>query len=331
MKKYVSLLCLGCAMFGTAIEMKAQNPQLSNHYAMKLVEDGQGGYKLLQEARYAKARMDMNMLTDVLVPYKYEPQRLTGKLYKGVETIDIVYKKANGYELILSVDKAVSDKPTPFMIYLHGGGWRTGNNSSSKVLSQYLAKQAGITGVRVSYTLAPQPGASIQVTIQDVMDALKYVQNHAKDLNINPSCFGFLGTSAGAHLAAVGAMKSQAKLLVGYSGIYDLQKAKITAKTKDAQRIAYFNQLNPKTLADVSPVNLIPKKNVPACLLVCGTYDLTVECEQSKLFANAVNQKGGRAVLDVYPFYDHNLSSKGSDKMEEIFFKSVDFIQNNLK
>lgn len=331
MKKYVSLLCLVCAMFGTAIEMKAQNPQLSNHYAMKLVEDGQGGYKLLQEARYAKARMDMNMLTDVLVPYKYEPQRLTGKLYKGVETIDIVYKKANGYELILSVDKAVSGKPTPFMIYLHGGGWRTGNNSSSKVLSQYLAKQAGITGVRVSYTLAPQPGASIQVTIQDVMDALKYVQNHAKDLNINPSCFGFLGTSAGAHLAAVGAMKSQAKLLVGYSGIYDLQKAKITAKTKDAQRIAYFNQLNPKTLADVSPVNLIPKKNVPACLLVCGTYDLTVECEQSKLFADAVNQKGGKAVLDVYPFYDHNLSSKGSDKMEEIFFKSVDFIQNNLK
>lgn len=331
MKKYVSLLCLVCTMFGTVIGVKAQNPQLTNHYAMKLVEDGQGGYKLLQEARYAKARMDMNMLTDVLVPYKYEAQRLTGKLYKGVETIDIVYKKAKDYELILSVDKAVSDKPTPFMIYLHGGGWRTGNNSSSKVLSQYLAKQAGITGVRVSYTLAPQPGASIQVTIQDVMDALKYVQNHAKELNINASCFGFLGTSAGAHLAAVGAMKSQAKLLVGYSGIYDLQKAKITAKTKDAQRIAYFDQLNPKTLAGVSPVNLIPKKNVPACLLVCGTYDLTVECEQSKLFSDAVKLKGGKAVLDVYPFYDHNLSSKGSDKMEEIFFKSVEFIQKNLK
>lgn len=331
MKKYVSLLCLVCAMFGTTIGVKAQNPQLTNHYAMKLVEDGQGGYKLLQEARYAKARMDMSALTDVLVPYKYEPQRLTRKLYKDVETIDFVYKKANGYELILSVDKAVADKPTPFMIYLHGGGWRTGNNSSSKVLSQYLAKQAGITGVRVAYTLAPQSGASIQVTIQDVMDALKYVQSHAKELNVDPSCFGFLGTSAGAHLAAVGAMKSQAKLLVGYSGIYDLQKAKITAKTKDAQRIAYFDQLNPKTLAAVSPINLIPKKNVPACLLVCGTYDLTVECEQSKLFAEAVKQKGGKTVLDIYPFYDHSLSSKGSDKMEEIFFKSVEFIQKNLK
>ena len=33
---------------------EAQTTQLTNHYAMKLIEDGQGGYKLLQEARYAK-------------------------------------------------------------------------------------------------------------------------------------------------------------------------------------------------------------------------------------------------------------------------------------
>lgn len=67
-------------------------------------------------------------------------------------------------------------------------------------------------------------------------------------------------------------MKSQAKLLVGYSGIYDLQKAKITAKTKDVQRIAYFDRLNPKTLAAVSPINLIPKRMF---LLVFSSVALT--------------------------------------------------------
>ena len=56
-----------------------------------------------------------------------------------------------------------------------------------------------------------------------------------------------------------------------------------------------------------------------------------MECEQSKMLADAVKQKGGEAVLSVYPVYDHNLSSTGSDKMEEIFFKSADFIQKNLK
>lgn len=48
MKKYVSLLCLVCAMFGPAIGVKAQNPQLTNHYAMKLVECEQS--KLFAEA-----------------------------------------------------------------------------------------------------------------------------------------------------------------------------------------------------------------------------------------------------------------------------------------
>lgn len=86
------------------------------------------------------------------------------------------------------------------------------------------------------------------------------------------------------------------------------------------------------------------KKHVSLLCLVCAMFgpaigvkaqnpQLTnhyamklVECEQSKLFAEAVKQKGGKTVLDIYPFYDHNLSSKSSDKMEEIFFKSVDFI-----
>lgn len=100
----------------------------------------------------------------------------------------------------ITVDKAVSDKPTPFMIYIHGGGWARGDNSSSKVISQYLAKQHGITGFRIEYTLAPQSGASVQVSISDVMDALKYIQDHARELNVNPNIYGFLGTSAGAHL-----------------------------------------------------------------------------------------------------------------------------------
>lgn len=327
--KKLSLMAFFCLCF--PFVGIAQTTQLSNRYAMKLTADGNGNYQLLQGDRYTKVGMNLNGLTDLLVPYEYTPQRLTGKLYKGVESVDYVYKKHDGYDLVLTVDKAVSSVPTPFMIYLHGGGWRTGNNSSSKSLSQYLAKQEGITGVRVSYTLAPQAGASIEVTMQDVLDALKFVQEHAKELNIIPNQYGFLGTSAGAHLAAVGAMKTQAKIFVGYSGIYDLNKAKITSKTKDAQRKAYFGDLNPKVLTAASPVYLIPKKNVPTCLLVCGTYDLTVECEQSKLFADALKSKGGKVDLEVYPCYDHNLASKRSDKMEEIFFKTVDFVKNNLK
>ncbi len=320
------LLCLLLAN----MPMLAQQKQITNRYAMKMNDNGDGTYSLQQAKKYARI-MDVNTIPDVYVPYTHVNNRLTSKLYKGVETQDIVYKKYQDYELILTVDKAESAEPTPFMIYVHGGGWARGNNGSSRSLSQYLAKQKGITGVRVSYTLAPQSNATVEVSIQDIKDALKYVQDHAKELNINPHIYGFLGTSAGGHLAGVGAMTSQAKVFVGYSGIYDLETAAIVQKTKNEERIRYFCDRSPKVLIKSSPINLIPKEKVPACLLVCGTCDVTVECQQSQDMAKALKKRGAVCQLLEYQYYDHNVSSKTSDKMEEIFFKTADFITQYLK
>ncbi|MCC8170600.1 MAG: alpha/beta hydrolase [Parabacteroides sp.] len=305
--------------------------QLSNRYGMKMTQNDDGSYALVYAKKYV-GLINVDTLPDGMVPYTYKPERLNSKDHKGVTTKDFVFKKHKTYELTLTVDFARTDKPAPFVIYIHGGGWARGNNSSSKSLSHYLAKQKGITGVRVSYSLAPQAGVTVKVSLQDIRDAVKYIQAHATELHINPDCFGFLGTSAGAHLAAVAAMTTTGtKAFVGYSGIYDLEKASLIRNTKDAQRIAYFCNRDANVLREASPVHLVPKKQVPACMLVCGTCDVTVECEQSELFATALTEKGGVCYLLKYEYYDHNVSSKTSDKMEEIFFKSVDFLINYIK
>ena len=257
------IFCL-CMLPLLCLAQESQPQQFSNRYGMKMTRNDDGSYALLYAKKYAKF-IDVNTIPDVMVPYTYQADRLKSKDYKGVTTKDIVYKKHKDYELILTVDFAETEKPAPFVVYIHGGGWARGNNGSSRSLSQYLAKQKGITGVRVSYTLAPQSDATVKVSIQDILDAVKYVQEHAAELNINPDCFGFLGTSAGAHLAAVAAMTVPGtKAFVGYSGIYNLEKAAITMKTKDPQRIAYFCDREPKVLREASPINLIPKKDVPA-------------------------------------------------------------------
>lgn len=323
------LLLLTTTMFIVLTAMAQEKP-ITNRYAMKMTQNADGTYSLQQAKKYARI-MDVTTIPDVFTPYTHVNDRLTSKLYKGVRSEDIVYKKHDGYELILTVDFAETAEPAPFMIYVHGGGWARGNNGSSKSLSQYLAKQKGITGVRVSYTLAPQPGATVEVSIQDIKDALKYVQDHAKELNVNPDVYGFLGTSAGGHLAGVGAMSSQAKVFVGYSGIYDLETAAIVQKTKNEERIGYFCDRDAKVLSQASPINLIPKKNAPTTMLVCGTCDVTVECQQSEEMAKALKKRGAQVELLEYQYYDHNLTSKSSDKMEEIFFKTADFITQNLK
>ncbi|MDE5695492.1 MAG: alpha/beta hydrolase, partial [Alistipes sp.] len=229
------------------------------------------------------------------------------------------------------IDMAQSDEPTPVVFYVHGGGWSRGNNGTFRVLSQYMAKQKGVTGVRIAYTLAPQPGADVRVSVADIKAAVQYVRDHAEELNIDPKRMGFVGNSAGAHLAAVGAMTApEAKALVGTSGIYDLETAAICQKTKDAQRIAYFCDRDPKVLREASPIALVPKKKAPAALLFCGTADITVEWAQSKAFAEALRRRRAKVDLQVYENYDHNLSAKASDKMEEVFFKTVDFLAENL-
>lgn len=334
--KHIIALCTLAAAVAAPASLWAQTKKTpTNRYAMKLDENPDGTYSLQQQKKYERLPdVDINAIPDVLEPFTYQAEKLNSRQYKGVRTEDIIFKQGTAGPLKISVDFSDdTENPSPFMIYIHGGGWSRGDNSSSKVLSQYMAKQHGVTGVRVEYTLAGQPGANVEVSVQDVLDAYKYVVDHAKELNIDTERFGFLGTSAGSHLAAVAAMKTPGTdALVGYSGIYDITKAAIVQKTRDPQRIAYFLDRDDKVLRENSGALLIPKKkeDIPAVMLVCGTADVTVEYDQSTSFADALRNKGAEVRLDVYENYDHNLTSKVSDVMEEIFFNTVDFLNKNL-
>lgn len=332
MKKFVIFILAMLVIAPSAQGQEATKREPTNRYAMKLIENEDGSYSLKNANRYAKL-VDLEAIEDLLVPYTHENHRLSGRDYRGVETKEVIYRTHEGYELSLAIDMAQSEEPTPVIFYVHGGGWARGSNASPRVLSQYMAKQKEITGVRIQYTLAPQEGATVEVSIADIKAAVEYVRNHASELNIDPERMGFYGTSAGAHLAAVGAMTTPAcKAFVGVSGIYDLERAAICQRARQEERIRYFCQKDPRVLHESSPINLIPKRHHPAVLLFSGTADITVECEQSRLYAEALRRRGAKLVEEaIYPNYDHNLSAKSSDKMEEIFFRTVEFFSDHLK
>ena len=327
-RKIIASFALCLLAFAAAT---AQDAVPTNRYAMKLEQKPDGTYALQREERYAKI-LNLKEIPDLYVPYVHQNDRLTGKLYNKVQTEEIVYKKYDTYELRIAVDLSMAEGPSPVMFFVHGGGWARGTFDSSRSLSKYLAQNHGITGVRVEYTLAPQPGANVQVSIADILDAIQYIRDHAEELKIDTSRMGFCGASAGAHLSSVAAMLTkEAKVFVGYSGIYDLTTAAITTRAKDPERIAYFGDLAPAYLQKASPAYLVPKKCPVAVQLFCGTGDLTVEYSQSVGFADVLKARKTKVVdLQIYPYYDHNLSAKASDKMEEIFFKSVGFIVANI-
>lgn len=324
-------LCMYLCFVPYSQSFSQSNKQITNKYSMKLEGSKSNGYKLINEAKYKKI-IDLSNVEDLLEPYTLERKHFSSKDYNNVQVQDYIYKRYKNYELKLTVDKANSQKPTPVVFYCHGGGWARGNNESHRVLSQYLAQQKGITGVRIEYTLAPQIGANIEVSMQDILDAVKFVKEHAQELNIDTDRIGLLGTSAGAHLAATAAMRCKdAKVFIGYSGIYNLSTAAITTKAKNQERINYFKGLDNNVLKKSSPINMIDPKHEIAVQLYCGTADIIVEYSQSVDFAEKLKSiKGNIVDLQIYEYYDHNLSSNSSDKMEEVMFKTIDFIVENI-
>lgn len=316
-------LCTGIASWG-------QEQKYTNKYDMKLIKNEDGSFELYQREKYEKI-IDLTKVEDLLIPYKYKAEKLREDSYSKTKTTTITYKTYPSYSLQIDIDKATSDTPTPVMFYVHGGGWRAGTYRTNSQLSKYLAQQHNITGVRIQYTLARQENANIEVSIQDVLDAVQYIKTHAKEYNIDTKRIGFCGGSAGGHLAACGALMTKAKVFVGYSGVYDLSTAHVLKRQSFKKMTDYFKGFDPKVLEAVSPINLINKKTKLAAQIYCGTADLTVEYSQSLDFADALQKKKGCVVdLQVYENYGHTPQGKKSDKMEEIFFKSVDFITKYL-
>ena len=329
--KIQRLLALAILTLMVATPMGAQTKKkISNRYSMELIEVGEGQYELKNKKRYKY--IDLDEVPDLLTVYEHK-NIAAKKHYTSCVSEEYVYKTYPDYELKLVVDRAVSDTPAPFVVWIHGGGWAKGNNSAFLVSSQFLAVQKGIAGVRIAYSLAGQTDATIEVTLEDIEDAVKWVQKHAKELNINPNSFGFCGQSAGAHLSAASAMTIKgAKAMVGYAGAYNLLDVNGSVmKSQDPKMQHYFLHHTDAALREYSPVNMVPKKNIPAVLLFHGTGDSILDHTQSVEFAEVLEAKGADVTLDLREYYDHNLHGKRSDIGGELLRLTAEFFEKHLK
>ena len=91
--------------------------------------------------------------------------------------------------------KPKSKKPTPLVVYIHGGGLAKGDkeNLSAKQLEQML--EAGFAVMAINYRLTPE--AVFPQHFMDCARAIQYARYNAKDFNIDPKRVGATGSSAG--------------------------------------------------------------------------------------------------------------------------------------
>ncbi|WP_294385942.1 alpha/beta hydrolase [Prosthecobacter sp.] len=102
---------------------------------------------------------------------------------------------------VLDFYKAESDKPTPLLFFIHGGGWVAGDKSKVGELEACL--KAGISVVSINYRYSWQAQLAgvmppVQWPLEDAARALQFVRSKAGEWNIDKQRIGASGGSAGA-------------------------------------------------------------------------------------------------------------------------------------
>jgi acetyl esterase len=90
--------------------------------------------------------------------------------------------------------------PQPVMIYFHGGGMSMGSLEQYEGLCQRMSAKSGVTIVSVDYRLTPEH--HFPAPLEDAYDALTWVHDNARSLNLDAARLAVGGDSAGGNLAA---------------------------------------------------------------------------------------------------------------------------------
>ena len=202
--------------------------------------------------------------------------------------------------------------PVPLVIWIHGGGWRSGDKGGDHPAKGLLNK--GFAVASINYRLTGSWAWPAQ--LQDCLAAVKYLRSNAKRLGIDPNRIGVWGSSAGGHLAAMlGVLSDQrsgspVQAVCDWFGPADLVNAMrdVVPESKTATvdmlyglvlgpngqnkkaRDAAPKALRVKVLADASPIQHVTGKE-PPFLIMHGTADKVVAHAQSQRFFSVLKAK----------------------------------------
>jgi acetyl esterase len=99
---------------------------------------------------------------------------------------------------VIDFYRAESEKPTPLVVFIHGGGFRGGSkkNLNRKVLQELLDARISVASLEYRFISdKPLPAAH-----HDSLRALQFIRSKANDWNIDKTRVGAFGGSAGAQI-----------------------------------------------------------------------------------------------------------------------------------
>lgn len=201
----------------------------------------------------------------------------------------------------------------PAFIWFFGGGWTRGTPANSVWWAKWAAAQ-GFVALAPDYRVKDRHGTSPLESVADARAVLRWAQEHAPELGLDPQRVVVGGNSAGGHLALwtaiahtpPGSSPAEAPLappvaLILTSAVSDTSKASGYTPTRfgeNAQALSPVHQLDPK---------------MPPVLAFHGDADQTVPQAQALSLRQKLRATGNACELVSVPGGSHNY---GGDKPE---------------
>ncbi len=168
---------------------------------------------------------------------------------------------------------AINQEKRPVVVWLHGGHYMTGAGSLDWYDGAELSKDGNLVIVGVNYRLGAfgflhYPGVSDgKMGIQDILAALKWVQDHIAHFGGDPDQVTVMGQSAGAHaimcLLAMGEARGlfqRAILQSGPASLAPLSEAKAFENGSRLLDILNVNQREPQEIT--AQLNTLPPAQI---------------------------------------------------------------------
>ncbi|HBC78695.1 MAG TPA: alpha/beta hydrolase [Bacteroidales bacterium] len=250
------------------------------------------------------------------------------------EIKNIEYKNIDGKSLQLDLYKPVNLKdPAPLLVFIHGGGWKSGKRSDYLIYLVDFAKR-GYATATVSYRLlndGPYPACA-----EDIKDAVGWFFRNGEKYGYDPDRIALVGGSAGGHLSMLGgygwgktneisdSLNHKIKAVVDIYGPADLTTGYARNHTLVTSFLARSYKEAPALYEEASPVHYLDKDDPPT-LILHGTSDRLVPVSQSDNLKSALDSLGVPCVYYRFPLWPHTMdivkrvNDFCQEKMQEFF------------
>jgi acetyl esterase/lipase len=231
---------------------------------------------------------------------------------------DIVYGKAGEMPLHLDLYRPREESPAPLpcIVFLHGGGWFTGDKRDPPIRN--MARR-GFAVASVNYRLSDE--APFPAAIEDSKCAVRFLRANAARYGIDPERIGLMGGSAGGHLALMAAFVSSSTF-EGTGGHEETSSAVrcccawfpatdftlgLGGCKGEVERFL-GGPLERDLALRASPI-AYATKDAPPVLLIHGDHDTDVPFEQSRVLQTKLAELGVSSELVVVENAEHSFKA----------------------